>query len=205
MQFFEDLSQFRACLGKVRKWGRTLEAIEDSEKCLPGVTYSVGDSLTWLRTVPVEKNNVNKKPIMVGTQFPSLVGNLADDDSFAGILPIPSSDEQNNHAPAFVASRRYLSVIYCEQGKILLEWAPINELRAITEYSDLSDRQYFTRPRLTSNSEDGGYVSGLRTVALEPGNLVIFDITEAVRIDSSSEFTGVTLRVTVEENFFHNK
>lgn len=205
MQFFENLSQFRACLGKVRKWGRTLEAIEDSEKCLPGVTYSVGDSLTWLRTVPVEKNNVNKKPIMVGTQFPSLVGNLADDDSFAGILPIPSSDEQNNHAPAFVASRRYLSVIYCEQGKILLEWAPINELRAITEYSDLSDRQYFTRPRLASNSEDGGYVSGLRTVALEPGNLVIFDITEAVRIDSSSEFTGVTLRVTVEENFFHNK
>lgn len=205
MQFFENLSQFRACLGKVRKWGRTLEAIEDSEKCLPGVTYSVGDSLTWLRTVPVEKNNVNKKTIMVGTQFPSLVGNLADDDSFAGILPIPSSDEQNNHAPAFVASRRYLSVIYCEQGKILLEWAPINELRAITEYSDLSDRQYFTRPRLASNSEDGGYVSGLRTVALEPGNLVIFDITEAVRIDSSSEFTGVTLRVTVEENFFHNK
>lgn len=60
MQVFENLSQFQACLGNARKWERTLEAIKASEKCLPGVTYSVGDSLTWLKVVPAEKDSEDK-------------------------------------------------------------------------------------------------------------------------------------------------
>lgn len=205
MQVFENLSQFQACLGNARKWERTLEAIKASEKCLPGVTYSVGDSLTWLKVVPAEKDSEDKKPILMGTQTPSLVGNLADDDSFPSEIPIIFSHRQDSDTSALVASRRYLLVIYCHEGRSVLEWAPVKQLRAVTEYSDLSDRQYFELPRQTSNIENDNHISSLRTLVLDPGNLVIFDISEAVRINPSSVFTGVTLRVTVEENFFHNK
>lgn len=48
MHLFENLDDFEEILGGVKKWDRTLEAIGCVDTVLPGVTYSVGDSLTWI-------------------------------------------------------------------------------------------------------------------------------------------------------------
>ena len=47
MQLYSNLDEFERQLGNVKKWGRTLEAIQASTSVQPNVTFSVGDSLTW--------------------------------------------------------------------------------------------------------------------------------------------------------------
>ncbi|MDO5719608.1 MAG: YhcH/YjgK/YiaL family protein [Actinomycetaceae bacterium] len=49
MRLFATLDDFGQVLGGVKKWDRTLEAIDCIDTVLPGVAYSVGDSLTWIK------------------------------------------------------------------------------------------------------------------------------------------------------------
>lgn len=49
MKLFATLDDFIQVLGGVKKWDRTIEAIHGVDTVLPGVAYSVGDSLTWIK------------------------------------------------------------------------------------------------------------------------------------------------------------
>jgi evolved beta-galactosidase subunit beta len=44
---YDSLDLFRAAHGGTKKWDRTLEAIANVPHVSPGVTYSIGDSLTY--------------------------------------------------------------------------------------------------------------------------------------------------------------
>lgn len=51
MRLFENLDAFKAQLGSVKKWMRTAQALEAAPSLVPGVAYSIGDSLTyWCRS-----------------------------------------------------------------------------------------------------------------------------------------------------------
>lgn len=149
MQLYSNLDEFERQLGNVKKWGRTLEAIQVSASVQPDVTYSVGDSLTWRKHEGIESEKY------------------------------------------FTASRRYLRVFFCQAGELSVEYAPIENLDPVDDYSDLSDRQMMT---------GAGEIA-----SLAEGNLVIFEVEEPCRVHSSSDFRGITLRVTVEGHSFHNK
>lgn len=49
MRLFDDLGPMREVLGAHKKWSRTLEAIAVAPTLPSGVTYSIGDSLTYRR------------------------------------------------------------------------------------------------------------------------------------------------------------
>lgn len=86
--------------------------------------------------------------------------------------------------------RRYLAVRHVVSGRSVVEVAPVADLTATDEYSDLTDRRHFA---------GAGEV-----VELPKGSVLIADIDEALR---DVEVTGrvLTLRVTVEGAFFANK
>lgn len=133
-----------------KKSNRVVEAIETAPTLSTNITYSIGDSLTYI---------IRK-------------GYLSDNNNL-------------------LASRRYQTVIYLESGNIDISYANINELKAINEYSDLTDRQ--------------SYTGQTKQVTIETGNLVVLDSEEAYRILPTQELNGIILRVTVEGRSFHNK
>lgn len=47
MKVFDTLDAFREQLSGARKWERTAEAVTAATELTPGVTYSLGDSLTY--------------------------------------------------------------------------------------------------------------------------------------------------------------
>lgn len=79
--------------------------------------------------------------------------------------------------------RRYLEVRCVVEGVAVIEVAPVTDLRAIDDYSDLTDRQHFT-------GAGGRY-------ELAAGELAVVEAGEAVR-DESVEGRVIVLRVTVE-------
>jgi evolved beta-galactosidase subunit beta len=48
MKHFDNTDAFRSALAGTRKWERALEAVAAAPRLAPGVTYSIGDSLTYL-------------------------------------------------------------------------------------------------------------------------------------------------------------
>lgn len=91
----------------------------------------------------------------------------------------------------FTGHRRYLEVIAAGQSPVLLEVASKAELERSTEYSDLSDREHFigTGHRLT----------------LQPGQIVVIGINEAVRHLEPAAEPCTVLHVSVEGATFPNK
>lgn len=79
--------------------------------------------------------------------------------------------------------RRYLEARCVLEGVAVIEVAPVTDLRAIDDYSDLTDRQHFT-------GAGGRY-------ELAAGELAVVEAGEAVR-DESVEGRVIVLRVTVE-------
>lgn len=209
MRSFESLAQFQAVLGGTKKWDRTLEAIEQSPQVDAAVAYSVGDSLTWMKVT-------GKNPGFAGTAGIAGAAGVAGAAGAPGpgetagavrsFAPCPSGDAEFVLSEVLTASRRYLLVVYCQGGSGRLEWAPLDQLEAVSGYSDLTDRQFFAPPRQGKQHTPGEQQQAqLQTLELQPGNVVIFDIAEAARLRVGSDFTGVTLRVTVEGHSFHNK
>ncbi|MGI6786185.1 MAG: hypothetical protein ACOX5I_06205 [Gleimia sp.] len=49
MRVFNDVDEFLMVLGKLRKWHRVVEAVENSENIEELVMHSIGDSLTYLK------------------------------------------------------------------------------------------------------------------------------------------------------------
>lgn len=47
MRIFDNRDSFRSLLGGEKKWARTLEALDAAPSLADGVTYSIGDSLTY--------------------------------------------------------------------------------------------------------------------------------------------------------------
>lgn len=140
MRRFASLDEFLAACDEARKWRRVAEAIRRSEKVLPEVTYSIGDSLTY----------------RVTTQ--------------------PDCTELTGH-------RRYLEARCVLEGVAVIDVAPVADLPAIDDYSDLTDRQHFT-------GAGGRY-------ELAAGEIAIVEASEAVR-DESVEGRVLVLRVAVE-------
>lgn len=54
MRTFETRREFDAALGGAKKWVRTGEALDAAGALLPGVAYSIGDSLTYRRGTAAE-------------------------------------------------------------------------------------------------------------------------------------------------------
>lgn len=48
MRLFSTRASFDDLLGGTKKWSRTGEALDDVPNLLPGVAYSIGDSLTYV-------------------------------------------------------------------------------------------------------------------------------------------------------------
>lgn len=85
--------------------------------------------------------------------------------------------------PVFTGHRRYLQVRYVIDGATVIEVAPVADLRASDDYSDLTDRQHFL-----------GVGERFELVA---GDIAVVEEHEAVR-DVAVEGRVVVLRVTVE-------
>jgi evolved beta-galactosidase subunit beta len=79
--------------------------------------------------------------------------------------------------------RRYLEARYVVEGGAVIEVAPVSEVQAIDDYSDLTDRQPFTGA--------GGRHE------LAAGEIAVVETGEAVR-DVAVEGRVLVLRVTVE-------
>ena len=86
--------------------------------------------------------------------------------------------------------RRYRSVILALEETVILEVAQKRDLEPRDDYSDLTDRETFRG--------DG------TPIRLEPGNVLVLDIDEAIRGASTLPVLGL-VRLTVEAATFHNK
>lgn len=91
----------------------------------------------------------------------------------------------------FVGHRRYLEVVAAGDSTVQLETAPSRELTAHHDYSDLTDREHF---------EGAG-----RSVRLEPGQILVTAIDEALRHVGTATDPYTVLHVSVEGATFHNK
>ncbi|WP_106507234.1 beta-galactosidase subunit beta [Brachybacterium timonense] len=90
----------------------------------------------------------------------------------------------------FTGHRRYRSVILALEETVILEVAQKRDLEPRDDYSDLTDRETFRG--------DG------TPIRLEPGNVLVLDIDEAIRGASTLPVLGL-VRLTVEAATFHNK
>ncbi len=103
------------------------------------------------------------------------------------------STTADRHSPdqAFVGHRRYFEVIVALDKDTVVEIAPKSELTEVTAYSDLTDREHF----------DG---TG-QHITLTPGQVLVTDIDEALRLTKDASSNIAILRITVEGASFHNK
>lgn len=91
----------------------------------------------------------------------------------------------------FTGHRRYLEVVAAGDSPVEIEIAPASELRPRGDYSDLTDREHF---------EGTG-----RPVRLEPGQILVAAIDEALRQPQAAATACTVLHVSVEGATFHNK
>lgn len=91
----------------------------------------------------------------------------------------------------FVGHRRYLEVVVADTSSVELEIAPSTELEAHGDYDDVTDREHF---------EGEGTL-----VRLEPGQLLVTEIDEALRHLGAASDPYTVLHVSVEGATFHNK
>lgn len=91
----------------------------------------------------------------------------------------------------FTGHRRYLEVIAAGEAPVRLEIAAKTELTRRTEYSDLTDREHLA-----------GTGQGL---TLQPGQIVVVEIDEAVRYPEPAAEPCTVLHVSVEGTTFPNK
>lgn len=91
----------------------------------------------------------------------------------------------------FVGHRRYLEVVAAGGAAVQLEIAASRDLTALGDYSDLTDREHF---------EGAGSV-----LRLEPGQLLVPGIDEALRYLGTADEPYTVLHVSVEGATFHNK
>lgn len=91
----------------------------------------------------------------------------------------------------FTGHRRYVEVIAADASPVQIEIAPKQDLTACDDYSDLTDREHF---------EGSG-----RPLHLEPGQVLVTAIDEALRYPVPSDAPCTVVHVTVEGATFHNK
>lgn len=91
----------------------------------------------------------------------------------------------------FTAHRRYLEVVAAGDSPVDLEIAPTRDLRTCGDYRDLTDREHFS-----------GSGPALR---LEPGQILVTAIDEALRYVGTAADPCTVLHVSVEGATFHNK
>lgn len=98
-------------------------------------------------------------------------------------------------AQNFVGHRRYQTAFYVLDGTVQIEIVPASALDSVDAYSDLSDRQSFTRSQSATESST--------TVA--HGQILAVPITSAWRIAAHPDAQILLVRLTVEGATFHNK
>ena len=91
----------------------------------------------------------------------------------------------------FTGHRRYLEVIAAGGVPMRIEVAPKQELTRQAAYSDLTDREHFT-----GTGEEH---------VLQPGQIAVIEIDEAVRYPTASAEPCTVLHVSVEGATFPNK
>ncbi|MGP5198644.1 hypothetical protein ACTXKN_05745 [Brachybacterium alimentarium] len=91
----------------------------------------------------------------------------------------------------FTGHRRYLEVIAAGETPVALEVAASRDLTARGDYSDLTDREHF---------EGVG-----RAVRLDPGQILVTEIGEALRYVGAASSAYTVVHVSVEGATFHNK
>lgn len=91
----------------------------------------------------------------------------------------------------FTGHRRYLEVIVAGETPVALEVAASSDLTARGDYSDLTDREHF---------EGVG-----RAVRLDPGQILVTEIGEALRYVGAGSSAYTVVHVSVEGATFHNK
>lgn len=99
----------------------------------------------------------------------------------------------DKHSPddLFVGHRRYFEVIIALDSNVTVELAQKTDLTRHTPYSDLTDREHF---------EGTG-----TSLTLAPGEALVTEIAEALRISKDAHAHIAVLRITVEGASFHNK
>lgn len=102
---------------------------------------------------------------------------------FRSARPAPRPEE-------FVGHRRYRFVLTAMKEPVSVEVAAKAELTNTESYSDLTDREHFTGQG--------------QMVTLEPGEVLVMDIDEAVRFPQPCPVVGV-VHLTIEAATFHNK
>lgn len=91
----------------------------------------------------------------------------------------------------FTGHRRYLEVVAAGSSPVELEIAASSDLSARDDYSDLTDREHF---------EGTG-----RAVRLDPGQILVTEIDEALRYIGTASGACTVVHVSVEGATFHNK
>lgn len=95
----------------------------------------------------------------------------------------------------FTGHRRYLEVIAAGDAPVRLEIAAKSDLTpgsdSGADYSDLTDREHFTGTG--------------QELILQPGQIVVVEIDEAVRYPDLAALPCTVLHVSVEGATFHNK
>lgn len=91
----------------------------------------------------------------------------------------------------FTGHRRYVEVVAADASPVQIEIAQKHDLTPFGDYSDLTDREYF---------EGSG-----QDVRLEPGQVLITAIDEALRYPAPTDTPYTVVHVTVEGATFHNK
>ncbi|MFC0674716.1 hypothetical protein [Brachybacterium hainanense] len=91
---------------------------------------------------------------------------------------------RRHRGDAFVAHRRYVEIVAAAGSPVLLEVAPIADLVVTTPYCDLSDRELLAG-------------AGER-VRLEPGQIAVLELQEAIRYPEEAAEAPTVLHVSVE-------
>lgn len=91
----------------------------------------------------------------------------------------------------FTGHRRYVEVIAADSSPVQIEVAQKRTLTPRDDYSDLTDREHF---------EGGG-----EQIRLEPGQVLVTAIDEALRYPAPADAPCTVVHVTVEGATFHNK
>lgn len=91
----------------------------------------------------------------------------------------------------FTGHRRYLEVIAAGDAPMRIEVAAKQDLDRQTDYSDLSDREHFTGTG--------------QELTLQPGQIAVIGIDEAVRYPTPAAEPCTVLHVSVEGATFPNK
>ena len=97
-------------------------------------------------------------------------------------------------AESFEGHRRYQTAFYVLDGAVQVEVVPKTSLEEGDAYSDLSDRETFTRPGSDADS----------VVSVSQGQILAVPVDSAWRV-SPSDAQLLVVRLTVEGATFHNK